>query len=70
MKEKLVICDICGCEMSIQKDFGVKPRGKNKRSYGVKRYCCDICDFQKTLFANGLNDEEGVYKIKLKGFDK
>lgn len=55
-------CDSCGQEMVLQKDFGRKPRGENQKSYRVRRFSCDLCNIQRTLFADGVRDESGDYK--------
>ncbi len=55
MKEML--CDSCGQEMKLQKNFGVKKRGQKQKQYRVRRFHCDLCDLSRTIFADGYKDE-------------
>ena len=47
-------CDCCKSPMILEKDFGIKLRGRKK--YSIKRYKCAVCDVSTTLFANGVKD--------------
>ena len=53
---KMFNCDSCGQEMKLQKNFGVKPRGEKKKKYRIRRFRCDLCDIDKTIFADGAKD--------------
>lgn len=55
--KKEIKCDNCNTEMSIEKDFGKKPRGIRGIRYGVKRYHCNVCDTYQTVFASGQREE-------------
>lgn len=50
-------CEICFQPMELEKSFGKKPRGINKKRYRIRRFTCDICNVSKTVFADGSRDD-------------
>lgn len=49
--EKLYTCEICDAPMKFVE------RVKSNKPYRIRRFKCTICDFQKTIFADGHFDE-------------
>ena len=47
-------CDICGAPMELEK------LGKSASGNRIRRFACTICDFKKTIFANGDMDEKFI----------
>lgn len=54
------ICESCGQEMMLQKNFGAKKRGIAQRKYRIRRYHCELCEISHTVFANGVEDHHRV----------
>lgn len=68
-----ITCDICGQPMNIAKAFLTKPRGqegKTKTKCRITRYHCDLCDIDKTIFADGYRDEKLEPTIAVEQVDK
>jgi hypothetical protein len=51
-------CDICGAPMELEKKF--KNHKTPSMNYRRRRFKCTICDFQKTIFADGEMDEKFI----------
>ena len=56
------LCDSCFQEMELDEKFETKPRGKNKISYRVRRFKCNLCETYQTIFADGQIDQYNIYK--------
>jgi hypothetical protein len=57
MLNEIYTCESCGTEMQLEKDFGIKNRGKKNKRYRVRRFHCELCQISKTIFADGFPDE-------------
>jgi hypothetical protein len=55
-------CESCGQDMTLDKKFETKPRGKNKISYRVRRFKCGLCETYQTIFADGQKEQYNIYK--------
>lgn len=50
-------CLICGSEMKLEKQF---KNGRSKEgAYRIRRFKCTVCDYQTTIFADGVRDLKG-----------
>lgn len=54
-----ILCDNCQHHMKFVKRMkNTKPSRRNPKGYRIRRFNCDICDIQKTIFADGVRDTE------------
>ncbi len=51
------ICDSCKQPMVLAKQFETKPRGRKKTKYRIRRFKCELCDIEQTVFADGEIDK-------------
>jgi hypothetical protein len=57
--EEIFYCDCCNSPVRlIEKLKNTKPNQYFPKGNRVRRYYCDICDLQKTVFANGYKQEK------------
>ena len=56
----LPICDSCKQPMVLQKQFETKERGRKKTKYRIRRFKCELCDIEQTVFADGQMDKVKV----------
>jgi hypothetical protein len=49
MKNKFY-CDICNAPMHVTE------RIQSKKKYRIRRFMCDICGYETTIFGNGWKD--------------
>lgn len=51
----MTTCDSCGSEMKLDKTGHVKT--KDRHNCRVRRFYCSICDITKTIYADGMMDD-------------
>lgn len=52
-----IYCDCCGQQMRLKEKLPSKKSKKSGSVYRVRRYWCELCKIQKTVFADGYRDE-------------
>jgi len=56
MKDNEILCDICTAPMEmVNKKYATSKKGGGK--YRIRRFKCTLCDYQKSLYGEGIRDE-------------
>lgn len=70
MKQDLILrCDICTADMVLEVRLK-NVKGKRGNTFRRRRFKCTVCDYRKTIYADGQRDENADPYLALEAAKK